>query len=407
MNIKNIAIVRATNVIPFDGTVYPLSEVPYLKKENGTEFSFAMNDLLKRQNKLKQIDWTKLDEMDKINEENNEILKQYLPYNSDYNSMVLWSLNGLVPDDMNNTFSNKTCAIIDGLEEQIDESEVVTLVPTDTAIKGKDEEKGIKLSENATILINKERYETLTQEEKDKLASLDLNISIFDGELEQAVNQNLEESGRFTAEKLSLNRADGGYIQSTTSDELKQTIGNIAKENNIAQELFFNIITGQSDEIDKLHNVKDEYKNMMQVRDFYKKTFFDYMFSKIDISEDVKINALLGMDSSVYMNELCDEIERIGIDKYKEMLDGYNTRLEELQKSGELPTPQQIIDSINRGEPINLQELIENREFEHSADGDLKEIAMGENIKNQNDIVSETKKGITQEQEQEKTGEEK
>ena len=407
MDIKNIAIVRATNVIPFDGIVYPLSEVPYLQKEHGTEFSFAMNDLLKRQNKLKQIDWTKLDEMDKISEENKEILKQYLPYNSDYNSVVLWSLNGLVPDDMNNTFSNKTCAIIDGLEEKIEESEMISLVPTDTAIKAKDGQKGIKLSQNATILISKERYETLSQEEKNKLDELDLKVSVFEGELQQAVNQNLEESGRFTAEKLSLNRVDGGYIQSDTSDEIKRTIGSIAKENNIAQELFFNIITGQSDELDKLHNVKDIYENMIQVSEFYKKTFFNYMFSKMDISEDVKINSLFGMDSSVYMNELCDEIERIGIDKYKEVLDGYNARLEELQKSGELPTPQQIIDSINRGEPINLQDLIEKRDFEHSADGDLKEIAIGENIKNQNDIVLETKKGVTQEQEQQKTGDEK
>ena len=84
-----------------------------------------------------------------------------LPYNSDYNSMVLWSLNGLVPDDMNNTFSDKTCAIIDGLAEQIEQSEMVSLVPTDTAIKG-----NVNLSNKATILIDKDRYETLSLEEK-------------------------------------------------------------------------------------------------------------------------------------------------------------------------------------------------------------------------------------------------
>ena len=33
MDIKNIAIVRATNIIPFDGVVRPISEIPYLKKE--------------------------------------------------------------------------------------------------------------------------------------------------------------------------------------------------------------------------------------------------------------------------------------------------------------------------------------------------------------------------------------
>ena len=45
MDIKNIAIVRATNVIPFDGVVRPISNVPYLRKEIGTKFYFAMNSL--------------------------------------------------------------------------------------------------------------------------------------------------------------------------------------------------------------------------------------------------------------------------------------------------------------------------------------------------------------------------
>lgn len=38
MDINNIALVRATDVIPFDGVVRPVSEVPYLIKESGTEF---------------------------------------------------------------------------------------------------------------------------------------------------------------------------------------------------------------------------------------------------------------------------------------------------------------------------------------------------------------------------------
>ena len=61
MDINNIALVRATNIIPFDGVVRPISEVSYLQKEKGTEFSFAMNDLLKRKGLLKEIDWTNPD----------------------------------------------------------------------------------------------------------------------------------------------------------------------------------------------------------------------------------------------------------------------------------------------------------------------------------------------------------
>ena len=138
MNIENVVLIRATNVIPFDGIVHPISKTPYLKKENGTNFAYAINDLLQKLSKISYNDyWSKSEEeQEKIDKNNQEIINSYLPYNSKYNSMVLWSLNGLVPDDINNTFSNKTCAIIEGLKEQIDKSEVISLVPTDTAIKG-------------------------------------------------------------------------------------------------------------------------------------------------------------------------------------------------------------------------------------------------------------------------------
>ena len=70
MDIKNIALIRATNIIPFDGVVHPISEVPYLRKENVTEFSAAMRDLLRRKGLLKEVDWTKPDEIDDISKEN-------------------------------------------------------------------------------------------------------------------------------------------------------------------------------------------------------------------------------------------------------------------------------------------------------------------------------------------------
>ena len=38
MDSKNIALVRATNIIPMDGKVRPLSKVPYIRKERGTHF---------------------------------------------------------------------------------------------------------------------------------------------------------------------------------------------------------------------------------------------------------------------------------------------------------------------------------------------------------------------------------
>lgn len=359
MDIKNIALVRATNVIPVDGVVRPISAVPYLRKEKDTEFSTSMRDLLRRKGLLKEVDWTKPDEINKISKENTKTLEQYVPYNSDYNSMVLWSLNGLVPDDMNNTFSDKTCAIIDGLAEQIEQSEMVSLVPTDTAIKG-----NVNLSNKATILIDKDRYETLSLEEKDKLAKLNLNVTIFQGNLKEAVNEALIREGRYTAETLSLAREDDGYIKSDTSDEVRRTIRDVANERNIAQVLHWSVITGQNDELDKLENVKDDFENGCIVKDFYKRAFFEYLFSKMNIDNGTKEYALYFPDSSKYMEDLCDEIGRIGIDKYKSLVDEYNKSLEQLRETGKLPTTQQIVNSARENKKIDLVSMIEKHSNE-------------------------------------------
>ena len=356
MNINNIALVRATNVIPFEGEVRPVSEVPYLQKEKGREFYFAMSDLLRRKGMLKEIDWTKPEEeMLKIEKYNEKIIEEYLPYSSSYNSMVLWSLNGIVPDDINNTFSNKDCAIIDGLEEQIEQSEIVSLVPTDTAIKG-----NVKLSNKANILISKERYKTLSQEEKQKLSELDLTVSVFEGEISEAVKQNLKESGRYTPETLSLTRKDKGYLKSETSDDLIKTIDNIAKEKDIAQVLFYNVFTSDYSKEDakKLKSVKDEYKNTWEVMNFYKHSFHNYLFSGMDIDKRVKANVDSYAESPVYMEDLCNEIERLGIDEYKKTLDKYNGALEKLREKGILYTPQQIVDFIKERKEIDLVSLI-------------------------------------------------
>ena len=354
MEIKNIALVRATNVIPVDGVVRPLSAVSYLRKEKGTEFSIAMSDLLRRKGLLKEVDWSKPDEIDKISKENTETLEQYMPYNSDYNSMVLWSLNGLVPDDINNTFSDKTCAVIDGLAEQIEQSEIVSLVPTDTAIKG-----NVNLSKRASILISKERYETLSQEEKEQLAKLNLKIAIFQGDLKEAVDKTLIGEGRYTAETLSLAREDEGYIKSDTSDEVRKIIRGVANERSIAQVLHWNVITGQNDELDKLENVKDDFENRCIVKEFYKKAFFEYLFSKMDIDNGTKECALYFPDSSKYMEDLCEEIGKIGIDKYKSLVDEYNKSLEQLRETGKLPTPQEIVNSVRENKKIDLVSKIE------------------------------------------------
>ena len=344
MTIDNIALVRATNVIPFDGVMKPISESFYLRKNRHTSFGYAMNSMLKE---LGVIDKPTMEEF--MDEEKSieytrrtgAILDQYIPYTSDYNSMILFSLNGLVPDDSevgfgNNTFSDKKCAVIDGLSEHIDQ--VVSLIPTDTAIKG-----SLKLSNNAIILIEKNYFASLSDEEKKMLVSNNFTVIPFEGDLKTAVKKVLSDTHRFVPETLSLSRIDKGFRESETKEETLNTINQIAASRGIAQVLHFDVITGKNDEKEKLESVKDEHENMLIVEKYYLTSFFEYLFRFINVDGYLKSRVLSNYSSDVYMKELCEVIKEFGIDNYKQIVDSYNKELERKRASGELLTPEEIV----------------------------------------------------------------
>ena len=344
MNIKNIALVRATNIIPFKGIVKPISEEPYLKKNTATEFGYSISDLLRKNEILQPITFEYgAEEIAK----DKEIIKEYIPYGSEYNSMVLWAINGLVPDDSengfgNNTFSNKKCVIIDGLEEQLKSSNVVSLMPTDTAIKG-----SVKLSDSAIVLIEQSKYDSLDEEQKKDLSRL--NVKTFSGDLRQVVEKTLKETGRYTPERPTLSRSDGGYRKSETSDELIQLINEIARENKILQMYHFDIIMNRFGEVSG--ELADEFENMQIVYTYYQRQFFEYLSKKMEIEESLAENLKRSPDTKYYIEQLCVEIEKYGIEKYKSIVREYNDGLERLKEKGKLPTPQQIVNAKRKNIP--------------------------------------------------------
>ncbi len=156
---RKIAIVRAINYLPFGGVLKSLADTPNLVIDRTTEFKRKIIDLLVSEGVLKLDGFRSRSEMI---EENNRVIVDYLPYSSNYNPVVLFSLNGLVPDDIetgfaNNTFSNRDIVVIDDLNYHLDHSNVVSIVATDTAIRG-----DVILSDRAVIMIRKERYDKLS-----------------------------------------------------------------------------------------------------------------------------------------------------------------------------------------------------------------------------------------------------
>lgn len=343
MNMNNIAIVRATNVIPFDGVVRPLSNVPYLCKNIGLDFSAMISDLLHELGVIPPMDQSRMFEEDYYDEMvalSSKILKEYLPYVSDYNSMVLFSLNGICPDDnehgfANNTFSNKNVAIIESLSKHIDQ--VISLVPTDTAIKG-----DVVLSNSAVILIKESVYNTLNDTQKALLHNNSFSIKTFTGSLKDAIRNELQNSGRYIPETLSLSASTGGFMPSDTSELQKECINNIVHTYKLSQMKYFNLITSRDTSIPKYYEVCDEFDKAIKVQDYYVKMFLKEFLIYVNASNDMINNVSNNIHFKPFLLKVMMIIRELGIDKYKQFVDSYNKKLEEQQKSMTLNTPEDI-----------------------------------------------------------------
>lgn len=339
MDIHNIAIVRATDILPIDGIVKPISSTRYIKKDPNTDFALKLKDYLKKIGIIPPLDFSKMDE-DYFKEwatQGNAIAKSYLPYTSDYNSMVLFSLNGLVPDDCekgfgNNYFSNKKCAIIDGLQEHIDE--VVSLVPTDTALKG-----DIRLSKEAVVLIEKEFYDSLSEEEK--LSLNQLNIKLFSGSLKDAIEDYLRNSNRYFCEELTLSKECRGVKKSETSDLLIAEIDRLSLMYQIPQVYFFNILTNQNDSLEKLESVKDERENYDIVLDHYLEKFYIFLLTALNKTSNLNIREF--MHNANFIDKIIEYIDEYGIENYKLLVEKYNALLEQEKSNKTLLTPEEIV----------------------------------------------------------------
>ncbi len=349
MDINNIALVRATNIIPFDGIMKPISNVPYLCKNISGEFPAVISDLLHELGIIEPMDPAKMfdeDYYDNMVATSSKILKEYLPYISDYNSCILFSLNGICPDDSehgfgNNTFSNKVCGIIEPLVHHIDN--VISLIPTDTAIQG-----DVYLSPEAIILIAKSKYLELSSQEKERLNNLNLKVKIFEGSLKEAITTELKNSGRYIPETLTLSRKYGGFMPSNTSEEQLQLINKIAQDYGKAQVLYFNILTGKNDELEKLESVKDELDNAWKVQDYYILNFLNKLLIYMAVPDNIINQLPMNLHSRAYMEKIKKLIKDYGIENYKTFVDSYNSYLKQLQLDMTLPTPNEIIQGEDK-----------------------------------------------------------
>jgi len=344
MNIDNVVLVRAMNNLPLNGELLPSSEGVYFKADGMLEFNHLMRKKVKQ-----DLEKSLGRYIDVYNEEDATILKEackpYEPVSSNYTSVLSFSLNGLVPDDINNKFSKMPIAVIIPIKE-LKEANFVNIHQIDSSIKGK-----VEISNKAILVIEKNKYESLTEEEKINLIS-NYKIELFIGELSLAVKETLE---KYNYPALSLtDKVEEKYIKDCSEkeslikfqDEFADSIkASRLRLTPLYKEPLYNL---HGNDLVASEKFRSDFDKNNTVQAYYKEKFYDFWILKcnelgMELSELDKyyiINSL--QQGEELLNDSINYIiEKYGISCIKQIISEFN----ELMYKNYL-TPEEIV-SLN------------------------------------------------------------
>ena len=150
-DISDFALVRTTNFLEEDHVLKALCKIPFVINTNNVPFS-TMHDILRNKYNINVYD--------EIEDEKLRLLVgKYSPLSTQYRSTIHFTLNGLVSNHSKGEFDNRNFIIIDKLANHLGKEDFRSLRMEDTFVKGP-----FKLSNDAVILVNKDKYDELLQD---------------------------------------------------------------------------------------------------------------------------------------------------------------------------------------------------------------------------------------------------
>ena len=188
MNLENVVLVRAINYLPLNGELTPSFQANVLVDDNKSDFFYYIKNKVDKELEAQLGRPLNVFVNPEDKKMQDEMLKKYTVLTGPYYTTTLsFALNGLVPDDRHNTFSNLKIAVLDPIKNHMDK-DFVSIDTIDTTIKGK-----INVSTDAVLLIDNLVYNSLPEDIKNNLNSF-YNIKLFNGSLKEAVAGTLKQN---------------------------------------------------------------------------------------------------------------------------------------------------------------------------------------------------------------------
>lgn len=330
MNLDNAVLVRAMNHLPLDGRLIPSFQGNVLVNDNRSQFFYHIKSKLDKY--LEEQLGRPLDVFNNPQDEilQNKLLEQYGlltgPY---YTTTLSFSLNGLVPDDRHNKFSELKIAVLDPLKNHVSDN-FITVHTIDTTIKGE-----VNVSKEAILLIDQQFFMSLPEDIKSNLIS-NYNVKLFTGSLKSAVDSTLRESNCPSFSLIqddAINNIEDNVDKESILDfeyEFAEKVGAVRTKLQFMTYMY----QATGDEVDRIAHdkVKEEFPKSLKIDEYYKNQLYTFILAKaesfgIDISDRDKYSMFTNEFDGIFaMQNVVDTLIEAygGIYNFQAFIQEYN-----------------------------------------------------------------------------------
>lgn len=316
-DVNDIWMIRATDYLPEDHIMKPISQVPFIYNMNDVPYS-ALTDAL---NDIENINIFTEDEK---YSERKKFVYANSPLSTQYRSTLHFTLNGLVTSHSKGNFDNRKFIILDGLSKHLGIDDFRSIRSEDTFIHGT-----VPISKDAIIMIDEDNYQTLLQENP-WLETY--NVALYKGDQKIAVEIMLTQLG-IVSEKIM-----------TDSEEYSQTSPLLHK--------YFEEVTNIYGIEEMKHFYSPEYRSDDEksaiLWQIYNKRFFTSFFQRLGLTEEeITTNLRYFLSTNISDFDKDDSFKRfiqhMGLDNYYKFVAEYNNELKNAVNMGIYPTNDEIL----------------------------------------------------------------
>lgn len=281
MNIDNVVLVRAMSYIPLNGELIPSCEAKTLRPDKQLEFTHYIKRKIYKEIVEHVEQPLTVTEKEQLTDKIMEKYKVLIPEH--YTSTLSFALNGMVPDDMHNCFSNMPVAVIDPLKNHLD-ADFVNIDAIDTTTKGR-----MSVSQDAIMVINEQVFNSLDLETKENLMA-NYKIETFNGSIREAVDSTLK---KYCYPSLPLvqdipNKNIGECEERDSLIEFENTFAQSIGASRLSLQTLYNDPTITAGVDGKAREkVAGDFPLANEVYDYHKKQLYNFMIMK---AESLNIN---------------------------------------------------------------------------------------------------------------------